>query len=167
MIKILVIVGDAGVGKDTAASYLSQRNDWNVICSYTNRPRREGECQFKEHIFVTTPAPNNTFAYTKYGNYEYWTSWEQFKEDTVNIYVVDEKGYLDVREKSEDVDIQITSVYLHASEEVRLKRGVSDSRMERDKTRIGVPNWFSYDYEIINNGLLDEFFESLNEIKVN
>ena len=92
MKTILAIVGMAGVGKDTAANYLKEKNGWNVICSYTNRPMRNGETQGKEHIFVTNKAPETTFAYTNYVGYDYWTDIEQFRDDVVNIYVVDEYG---------------------------------------------------------------------------
>lgn len=165
MLKILVIVGEAGVGKDTAATYLSEKNKWNIIHSYTNRPMREGETQGKEHIFVNHPSPNDTFAYTKYGNYDYWTELNQFKENIPNIYVIDEAGLLDVHKKAMEIgNIKIMSIYISTSKEKRSERGVSENRMNRDETRLQYD--CKYDFNITNNGNLTDFYASLDNVKL-
>lgn len=165
MITILAIVGEAGVGKDTAAAYLSEKNEWNIIHSYTNRPMREGETQGKEHIFVKHGAPENTFAYTKYGNYDYWTEMSQFKDGTTNIYVIDEAGLVDANKKSIELgNIKVVGVYISASKEKRSERGVTESRMNRDNTRFQYE--CLYDFTIVNDGELNEFYNSLNIISV-
>ena len=165
MIRILCIVGEAGVGKDTAAAYLAKKHGWNLIHSYTNRPMRKGETQGKEHIFVDYCAPETTFAYTHYGNYDYWTDMSQFIEGTVNVYVIDEKGLIYAKEKIKEFDSsQLFCVYISANKEKRSERGVDDKRMGRDSTRTEYDG--NYDYNIVNDGTIEEFYESLDTIRI-
>lgn len=165
MIRILCIVGEAGVGKDTAAAYLAKKHGWNLIHSYTNRPMRECETQGKEHIFVDYCAPETTFAYTHYGNYDYWTDMSQFIEGAVNVYVIDEKGLIYAKEKIKEFDSsQLFCVHISANKEKRSERGVDDKRMDRDSTRTEYDG--DYDYNITNDGTIEEFYESLNTIKI-
>lgn len=41
--KLITITGPSGAGKDTVARMLSDLGGYKVICSYTTRPKREGE----------------------------------------------------------------------------------------------------------------------------
>lgn len=50
--KLITITGPSGAGKDTVARMLSDMGDFKVICSYTTRPKREGEIDGVEHHFV-------------------------------------------------------------------------------------------------------------------
>lgn len=50
--KLITIIGPSGAGKDTVANMLSAILGYDVICSYTTRPMREGEVDGKEHHFV-------------------------------------------------------------------------------------------------------------------
>ena len=165
MITILFIVGKAGVGKDTASAYLSKKNGWNVIHSYTNRPMREGETQGLEHIFVDHCAPSDAFAYTHYGEYDYWTEFSQFKHDTINVYVIDEVGIIKAQEKAKEAgNIKLFGLYISASKDKRSERGVDNSRMDRDKTRISCD--YKYQFTIENNGEISDFYKSLDDIKL-
>lgn len=73
--KLITIIGPSGAGKDTVALMLSAILGYKVICSYTTRPMREGEVDGKEHYFVKecNVQKSEMLAYTRYGNYEYWT----------------------------------------------------------------------------------------------
>lgn len=73
--KLITITGPSGAGKDTIARIMSEMTDWPVICSYTTRPKREGEIDGVEHHFVEKcdVQHDKMLAYTQYGGYESWT----------------------------------------------------------------------------------------------
>ena len=165
MKTILAIVGMAGVGKDTAANYLKEKNGWNVICSYTNRPMRNGETQGKEHIFVANKAPETTFAYTNYGGYDYWTDIEQFRDDTINIYVVDEYGLKDSYKRAKELGgWKVLSMLIEATTEARNGRGVNSNRTNRDVNRNF--DGIIFDYQIINNGSIGDLYKQLDNLNI-
>lgn len=146
--KLITITGPSGAGKDTVARMLSDLGGYKVICSYTTRPKREGEIDGVEHRFVEKcDVPHNKMlAYTQYGGYEYWTTVEQV--DDKAIYVIDEDGLKSLCEKFSD--IELFKICVSAKERTRLRRGVTPERMARDKRRKRLPLSF-YDAVIFNN----------------
>lgn len=146
--KLITITGPSGAGKDTVARMLSDLGDYKVICSYTTRPKREGEIDGVEHHFVEKcDVPHdNMLAYTQYGGYEYWTTVEQVGDKV--IYVIDEDGLKSLCEKFPD--IELFKICMSAKERTRLRRGVTPERMARDKRRKRLPLSF-YDAVIFNN----------------
>lgn len=96
--KLITITGPSGAGKDTVALMLSDLDGYKVLCSYTTRPKREGEIDGVEHHFVEKcDVPHDKMlAYTQYGGYEYWTTIDQVTDKA--IYVIDEDGLSFVRE---------------------------------------------------------------------
>lgn len=146
--KLITITGPSGAGKDTVARMLSDLGDYKVICSYTTRPKREGEIDGVEHHFVEKcDVPHdNMLAYTQYGGYEYWTTVEQVGDKV--IYVIDEDGLKSLCEKFPG--IELFKICVSAKERTRLRRGVTPERMARDKRRKRLPLSF-YDAVIFNN----------------
>lgn len=146
--KLITITGPSGAGKDTVARMLSEMGGYKVLCSYTTRPKREGEIDGVEHHFVDKcDVPHDKMlAYTKYGGYEYWTTIDQVKDKA--IYVIDEDGLKALRKKFPD--IEIFSICVSARESTRLRRGVSQERMDRDNKRKRLPLSF-FDAVIFNN----------------
>lgn len=146
--KLIIITGLSGAGKDTVARMLSDLGGYKVICSYTTRPKREGEIDGVEHHFVEKcDVPHdNMLAYTQYGGYEYWTTVEQVGDKA--IYVIDEDGLKSLYEKFPD--IELFKICVSAKERTRLRRGVTPERMARDKRRKRLPLSF-YDAVIFNN----------------
>lgn len=155
--KLITITGPSGAGKDTVARILSETGGYKVLCSYTTRPKREGEIDGVEHHFVATcDVPHDKMlAYTQYGDYEYWTTIDQVKDKS--IYVIDEDGLKALRKKFPN--IEIFSICVSARESTRLRRGVSQERMDRDNKRKRLPLSF-FDAVIFNNDsqrhLIDE-----------
>lgn len=49
--KLITIIGPSGAGKDTVALMLSAILGYDVLCSYTTRPMREGEVDGKRASF--------------------------------------------------------------------------------------------------------------------
>lgn len=141
--KLITITGPSGSGKDTVARMLSEMSGWPVLCSYTTRPKRDGEEDGREHFFVKecNVPQSEMLAYTKYGGYEYWTCVDQIKGSA--IYVIDENG---IRELYLRVpNLQIIHVYVDAPLEVRRQRGVAEERIARDAAREPLhPKFYQY-----------------------
>lgn len=135
--KLITITGPSGAGKDTVARMLSELTGYKVLCSYTTRPKRSDETDGVEHHFVNKcDVPHDKMlAYTQYGGYEYWTTLEQIGYKA--IYVIDEDGLTGLRMKFPDMDIY--PIYVTAPESVRLQRGVTQERIDRDKNRNFLP----------------------------
>ena len=156
--KLITITGPSGAGKDTVARMLSEMSGYKVLCSYTTRPKREGEIDGVEHHFVETcnVPRDKMLAYTQYGGYEYWVTIDQVTDEA--IYVIDEAGLKDLCERFPD--IELFKICVSAKESTRLSRCVSHERTERDKQRKLMPLAF-YDAVIFNNGSLIELRDNV------
>lgn len=159
---IVCIVGDSGVGKTTASLILQKQFGWDATVSYTTRPKRIGEIDGVDHWFVSkdkVPSRKQMCAYTKFGGFEYWTTWNQFREPfpCIHVYTIDEKGLVDLMSK----DSARSKFKLYT---IKIKRDklntIDESRRNRDKERINIPDKF-YDYIINNNGSMEQFRASL------
>ena len=160
--KLITITGPSGAGKDTVARMLSEMSGYKVLCSYTTRPKREGEIDGVEHHFVEqcNVPHDKMLAYTQYGGYEYWGSLDQVKNKS--IYVIDEDGLKVLCKKFPD--IEIFKICVSAKESTRLYRWVSQERMDRDKQRKLLPLSF-YDAVIFNNGTLSELRDEVQRVR--
>ena len=160
--KLITITGPSGAGKDTVARMLSEMGGYKVLCSYTTRPKREGEVGGVEHHFVETcnVPRDKMLAYTQYGGYEYWVTIDQVKDEA--IYVIDEAGLKDLCERFPN--IELFKIRVSATESTRLSRGVSQERMDRDKQRKLMPLSF-YDAVIFNNDSLSELRDEVQRVR--
>ena len=150
---IIAIVGESGSGKTSLSMFLQERANIPAIVSYTTRPMREGEQHGVDHFFVThsqVPEPCDTFAYTVFGEHEYWTRESQFRGYRIVSYVVDEKGLLEMLERWSE-SYTIVSVLIQ-----RPDNPVEESRRLRDRGRIHISPE-SYDAVIVNNGTEKDF----------
>lgn len=157
---IICIVGASGSGKTTASMILQEQFGWNAIVSYTTRPMRKGEKNGRDHWFVKEnqkPSQNRMCAYTKFGGYEYWTEWNQFLTLFPSVYVIDEKGLVNLQSKE-------TAPFPFTLVTIKIKRdnleGIDEKRKERDNERICIPDDL-YDYVIDNNGSIEKFRATL------
>lgn len=157
---IICIVGASGSGKTTASMMLQQQFGWNAIVSYTTRPMRKGEKNGRDHWFVKQdqmPPKNQMCAYTQFGGYEYWTEWNQFLTLFPSVYVIDEKGLVDLQSKqSSSFPFDLVTITIKRDN----LEGIDEKRKERDNERIHIPDEV-YDYVINNNGSMEEFRASL------
>lgn len=114
MINILLLNGLSGVGKSTIARILKEKDPerYEIIRSYTTRKRRN--VTDNDHIFISKPEIirkmlNKKFVASTIIDNEIYCAFEsQFKKDKINIYIVDDKGLLDVNNyfsKRKDVKI--------------------------------------------------------------
>ena len=151
--KLITITGPSGAGKDTVARMLSEMGGYQVLCSYTTRPKRDGEIDGVEHYFVDkcNIPHDEMLAYTQYGGYEYWVATDQVKNKA--IYVIDEDGLKALCKRFPN--IELFKICVSARENTRLYRGVSQERIDRDKHRKRLPLPF-YNTIIFNNSSLIE-----------
>lgn len=163
---IICIVGASGSGKTTASFMLQMQFDWQAIVSYTTRPIRAGEMNGIDHWFVSPkrkPEAHAICAYTQFGGYEYWTEWRQFSSSAPNIYVIDEKGLIDLMSKEQ-------APFSFSLYTIKLNRlnldGISEQRIARDKERNPLPDEF-YDYVINNDGSIEELRTKLYSVAEN
>lgn len=147
---ILCLVGRSGCGKTTASLWLQNNFKYiNTIISCTTRPMRNGETNGIDHWFIENkkeniPPSSKMLAYTKYGDYEYWTKLDDIKLDKINVYVIDEKGINDlIRNHGDKYKIFICNIIRQGED------GADTERRERDKKR--EPLMINYPHWIINN----------------
>ena len=118
----IMIVGRSGSGKDTVASYLTNKYGLKQLCSTTTRPRRyPGE---DTHIFVSEDEANtmtDRVAETVISGYQYFATRQQLEE--CDVYVIDPAGLKYMIEKAPDIPICIA--YIDANEETRMKRALN------------------------------------------
>lgn len=161
--RIIAIVGESGSGKTLASQYLQEQFGWNAIVSYTTRPMRKDEVNGRDHWFVTSsqmPPKSEMCAYTKFGGYEYWTEWNQFMVLFDCVYVIDEKGLIDLMAKEQSpFPFQLITIKIKREK----KDGIDKKRQARDKERIMLSDDF-FDYVIDNNESIEAFQSSLHKI---
>lgn len=136
---VIAIVGPSGSGKTTLSLYLKEQG-YNLITSYTTRPKREEEIEAVDHYFVEE-APEqikekiingriDAVAHTEYGSHYYWTTFEQFSDTKPNVYVIDEYGLQGMMEKFSS-EFDFITVYLNFKGESTVNKG----RTSRDNKR--------------------------------
>lgn len=150
MRTIVAIVGDSGSGKTLASMILQDVLHWNTIASFTTRPMRDGEKNGKEHWFVdesSVPSQDKMCAYTVFGNHQYWTEWGQFIDNAINVYVIDEKGLINLQAKEQTpFPFHLVTIKITRDD----KREIDKQRIARDKDRISIPDEL-YDYVVHND----------------
>jgi guanylate kinase len=143
------------------SEYIAAIHKIPSIESYTTRhPRYEGE---KGHTFVSdleyeaTPK-KDLLAYTKFGDYHYWTVHSDLEES--NVYVIDEIGLKEMKEKFKD-KYNIFSIWIDRNENLR---NVSQERKNRDDGMFKQENKSLYDAFIFNNGNIEETLLQLDMV---
>lgn len=156
---IVAIVGPSGSGKTSLARFVGRALGLPVVCSYTTRPKRNGEINGEDHYFVNDedmPSKEKMLAYTKFGGYHYWTLKSQV--DGTAIYVVDEEGLRMLNRNG----CSVLSVYIERS-----YIDVASDRKKRDIERNAIP-LNDYDIVFVNDGTIERmYFEVTKRIETN
>ena len=161
---IIAIVGASGSGK----TYLSKllQNELNVflIVSFTTRPRRKGEIEGVDHYYIKRKhniPKDKMLSYTQFANNGYFALEEQVPPSGFCAYVVDEYG-LTFLKKSKSDKFNIVSIRVESENEILIKRGIEEERIQRDECRELLPLDY-YDHIITNDGTLEEFDDKIRE----
>jgi len=130
--KILVLLGKSGVGKDTCFNHICKEYDFNPIISYTSRPMRQGESQGKEYNFISKDdfiEKINCNEFLEYRSYNtlvngieetwYYGTLKSSFEDKNNIIILDYSGLKTLKEEFGDL---VTSIYIKISDNERERR---------------------------------------------
>lgn len=138
---IVLIVGDSGSGKSTIVRYVEKNMDnVNIVKSYTTRPKRNK--YDNDHTFIKSvdEIDGDIVASTEIDGYFYGASENQFKENKINLYIVDDKGVVDVKNYFKNKNI--LTVHIN-----RLNIEVPVNRKNRKIKKLDI----EYDEEIYND----------------
>lgn len=126
MHNLYLIVGRTASGKDSLTRAVAEKYNLKILSSYATRPKRPGETD--EHIFITSDEvdkyKNDIIAYTKIGNYEYFSTKQQLFES--DFYIIDPNGVKYLRDQLKNIDeITLHIIYIFADYEVRKNRAIN------------------------------------------
>lgn len=124
---LLCILGRTGSGKDFLANKLCDKMGLGLICSYTTRPRRDGEGD--THIFTTKETyeqmqtEGNVAAYTEIAGNYYWTTIDQLYEN--DVYIIDPLGVQSLC-KLNLPNLRLVTVYINTPDDIREQRALNN-----------------------------------------
>lgn len=148
---IVLIVGDSGSGKSTIVRYVEKNmENINIVKSYTTRPKRNK--YDNDHTFIKSvdEIDGDIVASTEIDGYFYGASENQFKENKINLYIVDDKGVVDVKNYFKNENI--LTVHIN-----RLNIEVPVNRKNRKIKKLDI----KYDEEIYNDDHILDAVRSL------
>lgn len=122
---LLCVLGESSSGKDSLVSKLVEKTNLTAICSYTTRPRRNGEGD--THIFVDDTvyeemwAEGRIAAFTEISGYKYWTTTDQLYSNS--YYIIDPIG-LKILKSLNLPNLRLVSVYINVPESIRKERAI-------------------------------------------
>lgn len=158
---LVCVVGRSGSGKSTIVQELCKYFKKQEVNSYATRPRREGEGN--THIFITDEEvkqyENDFAAFTRIGNFTYFTTKTQLQDPNIMFYVIDPNGVKWLKENFHDKRILV--LYVRVNEVLAQQRALArgDSIETYNKRRESEREQFErfekeheYDY-LINNTL--------------
>ena len=152
MYNIVILMGEAGAGKDSMMQkVLADLKDVpgvHEIVSCTSRPKREGEAHginyyyYHPNDFETKILNNEMLEFTKFNNWWYGTSYESVRSgNMVNIGVFNPAG---VRQLLDREDCTVSVYYVRAADKTRFLRQLNREENPNVKE---IVRRFSADYE--------------------
>ena len=115
---LILLCGKSGCGKTTIANELVKRG-LTQVSSYTTRARRSDDENGHTFVSVEDFPFNDLVAYTYFNNQHYGATQQQC--DNADIYVIDKKGIIELKEKYKSTRDVIT-ILIHTSEEELIER---------------------------------------------
>lgn len=155
--KILLLSGVSGAGKTHIATELATDINFFLIKSFTDRPCRNGE-KNNDHVFISTALIKfmltyNIVASTKIDGHYYCTTFSQFDDKKINVYVVDKKGIDDVKISFKDA--QIVSILIN-------KNNINIDQSRKDRN-IVIPTVEDVDFVFENNSNVIDTVEQIKK----
>ena len=123
---IICLVGKSGSGKDTIARLLQKWYSLKPVCSYTSRPKREGEIEGREHHFITRAEAEHVLAtrsaevvaQTEISGNLYFALKEDLEK--ADMYVIDPKGIEYIQ--ANFPEIELYQLYVYCDDNVAVRR---------------------------------------------
>lgn len=162
---IIAISGASGAGKTSLSKFLQRELNIPMIVSTTTRPRRPDEKDGEDYFFVTTTETikrEEMLTYTKFGQHEYFAFRKQLPRTGFCTYVVEGSGSKSLKRCAGE-KFGVFTVCVQCKPEIRIERGVSPERIERDRNRKDLSfEWV--DYAIYNNGTIAQFEQAARDM---
>lgn len=119
--KLLAIIGKSGAGKDSIFNDITlnpvyKPNGIHRVVGITTRPMREGEENDKDYHFISPSdfyvldQTNNLFGISNFRGWLYGTSYDELKEDKINIGIFDPDRINDILENEKDIDLKVANI---------------------------------------------------------
>ena len=168
MYKIIVLIGEAGSGKDSLMQGVLQENpNLHEIVSYTTRPPREGEIDGINYNFISGEKFGDKVVNGEmieaacFNGWFYGTGYASLRSDCINIGVFNPTG---VESLLTAQDVEILVFYVRASDKERLLRQLNREEnpdvmeiIRRFKTDMIDFEHLDFDYIELENNRLDDF----------
>ena len=146
MHNLYLIVGRTASGKDSLTRAVADKYGLKILNSYATRPKRPGETN--EHIFITPEEvlqyKEDIVAYTKIGDYEYFSTKHQLLE--CDFYIIDPNGVKYLQDQIKDLtDVELHIIYIAADYVTRKHRALSkrqDKEIDFEKRCAAEENQF-------------------------
>ena len=122
---LICVLGESSSGKDSLVFKLAERTGHTAICSYTTRPRRDGEGD--THIFVDDTvyeemlSEGKIAAFTEISGCKYWTTTDQLYNNS--YYIIDYAGLKTLKSLNLP-NLRLVSVYINVPESIRKERAM-------------------------------------------
>lgn len=188
---IINVIGETCSGKDTIAKrfVLNHPDDFSLIVSHAERPKRDYETNGVEHFFDTkeefdelmrTHKEEDFLGYTEMmkdgKGYRYACLKDDIQEGTIPLFIVDPHG-VEYMERVQKGKMHILNIYIYSPKKDRIERFnrfrnpehdiekdtiFADRIKEEEDQFIEFRNKGKYDKMIIND--LHATFESLDEV---
>jgi guanylate kinase len=121
---IIGLIGKSGSGKTAIADYFRAKG-YNVIESYTDRPKRYAE--EGGHIYISSEEveqyKDDMIAYTFFDNHHYFATRNQYKNKGITFYTIDPAGVTALESRVKDA--KLTFIYINVEESIRRERMLS------------------------------------------
>jgi len=167
--KVIAICGESGAGKDLIAKTLIEKYGWHFAVSLTTRKPRLNEIDGVDYHFITNKEFNKKFdngelfekaSYISNNKLlQYGLSRESFKDNVINIAIVNPKG-LDQLLKTNLKD-KLIIFKIEATLEQRIMRYLNRDNIN-DNQKIQLVDRLKQDFEDF-----DEFYNKYNFYKIN
>lgn len=160
-LRVMCVVGEAGVGKTLATLHLRYKRDANVVCSFTTRIPRETEVEGRDYHFIDiVPDKTDIAIYSHMGHtYTYALRWQFFGSCTV--IETDEKGVANMRRDYGGL-YDIHTVLITRTAKARRKVGVAQRRLAHDADRDLCES--DFDYIVRNDSTKAGLFRQIEAI---
>jgi guanylate kinase len=162
---IIAIVGPSGSGKTTLSQYLRNRFGIPAIVSTTTRPRRPGEVEGEDYLFVSSTRGyrrEDMLTHTRFGKHEYFSLKSQLPPDGLCTYIVDEDGIRNLKSGAGS-EYGIVTLSVRCDTDKLAGRGIDPERIERDFARKQT-DYGLIDLIVHNNGTQEEFRSNIDDI---